>query len=525
MNTEELNYLVWRYLQETGLELAAFALRDEASVAAFDEKYGEFVPIGGLVSLVQKGVLYSETEQLVRADGRVQDELYYRERLGVLRALSADGKVNPRIEPSGRFEPAGGAVGGRMDVDGGAGGTGGAAGGAGGAGAPAAAARDASPEFIQVLDTKLAFEPALCSSWSPAGAATFAYGLAGACARIRNLADGAQVVLKHPVPLAAGDTAGLGPGPASSDITAVSWSPTGSLLVTCVESGEIRLWNADGRLKNVLYLHHSPIITIKWSANGLSLITLDADNAAIVWDVASGSVLQHIDLSKSPDQPVPAGPAVAHASKPDDLSLGIDVEWIDDAKFLIPGLNGNILVFRLGDRPPIGALNGHSKAISAIKFNTANSQLLTASDDKTLRIWKGNSFNSSHVLVGHSQPITFAAWLSTEFVVSCSLDSSIRIWDTSLAKDVFDLVLDGVPILNGALSPDGSKLAVATTESIISVYKVELAHDIKLKDIAQFQPQVAQEDSTNFVTSLEWNCASDKLVCTYSKIESVVVAL
>ena len=68
INSEEVNYLVYRYLQESGFEHTAFAFAYESMVA--DTKvYDEYVPPGSLISYLQKALQYIELETHVRDDG------------------------------------------------------------------------------------------------------------------------------------------------------------------------------------------------------------------------------------------------------------------------------------------------------------------------------------------------------------------------------------------------------------------------------------------------------------------------
>lgn len=55
----ELNYLVFRYLQEAGLEVPSYALASEIDVLALSNKFNDKIPQGELVDLVQKGILYN----------------------------------------------------------------------------------------------------------------------------------------------------------------------------------------------------------------------------------------------------------------------------------------------------------------------------------------------------------------------------------------------------------------------------------------------------------------------------------
>lgn len=72
ITSEELNYLIWRYLQETGNELSALALQEETRVKEFDKLYKQHIPLGTLVNLVQKGILFSESELFVEQLDRAE---------------------------------------------------------------------------------------------------------------------------------------------------------------------------------------------------------------------------------------------------------------------------------------------------------------------------------------------------------------------------------------------------------------------------------------------------------------------
>lgn len=127
--------------------------------------------------------------------------------------------------------------------------------------------------------------------------------------------------------------------------------------------------------------------------------------------------------------------------------------------------------------------------------------------------------------MGHSQPITFADWVSKEFVISTSLDSSIRLWDVRYGKQTSIIVMDGIPILNAEISPDKKHIVVGTTEGIVSIFNIDLLLDDQLKVVAEYQPEVPDADlENNYITSLKWNSDSQSIVVTYSHSESVVVA-
>ncbi|KAK9472662.1 WD40-repeat-containing domain protein [Dipodascopsis tothii] len=68
ITSKQLNYLIWRYLQESGFLHSSYSFQHETDVSSLDALYASLHP-GALVDLVQKGIQYAEVEHLLNADG------------------------------------------------------------------------------------------------------------------------------------------------------------------------------------------------------------------------------------------------------------------------------------------------------------------------------------------------------------------------------------------------------------------------------------------------------------------------
>lgn len=75
-----------------GHEVSALALQDETRVLEFDEKYKEHIPLGTLVNLVQRGILYTESELMVDSKGDISalNEHHLSEDFNLVQALQID---------------------------------------------------------------------------------------------------------------------------------------------------------------------------------------------------------------------------------------------------------------------------------------------------------------------------------------------------------------------------------------------------------------------------------------------------
>lgn len=88
ITSDELNFLVFRYLQESGFPHSAYLFGMESHVAQSNIQ-GKLVPPAALISIIQKGIQYVETEMSLDEDGDLI-ESRFREPLSLIDACMPD---------------------------------------------------------------------------------------------------------------------------------------------------------------------------------------------------------------------------------------------------------------------------------------------------------------------------------------------------------------------------------------------------------------------------------------------------
>jgi WD40 repeat protein len=80
----------------------------------------------------------------------------------------------------------------------------------------------------------------------------------------------------------------------------------------------------------------------------------------------------------------------------------------------------------------VATLTGHGDLVFSSAWSPDGRRIVTASADKTLRIWEVSSGMLLSTLVGHDDAVFGCAWSPDgSRIASASLDSTLRIWEVS----------------------------------------------------------------------------------------------
>jgi centriolar protein POC1 len=75
-------------------------------------------------------------------------------------------------------------------------------------------------------------------------------------------------------------------------------------------------------------------------------------------------------------------------------------------------------------------LKGHAAPVKSVDFNTDGSLLVSASDDKLVKVWDINKLKFRQTLRGHQNWVRSAQFsLDSRMVASGSDDRTVKLWD------------------------------------------------------------------------------------------------
>ncbi|KAB2619450.1 F-box-like/WD repeat-containing protein TBL1XR1 [Pyrus ussuriensis x Pyrus communis] len=521
LSSTELNYLVFRYLHESGFTHSAYAFGFEAGIdkSSID---GNVVPPGALVTFLQKGLQFLELEADLssNSDAEMEEDLSFLQPLDLItkdayqlqkmvrekkdRMNATANERNASKEESGREngreveeerrdkekeeeedgddklekdrEQEIGKVEEKTheedcnlmeklepeenETSGGV-----------------------EPMDITPISTSLPFEipsrdltvleghtsEVFACAWSPSGS-LLASGSGDSTARIWTIADGScgssmqnepanVAVLKHFKGRA---------NEKSKDVTTLDWNGDGTLLATGSYDGQARIWSKDGELKTTLTRHKGPIFSLKWNKKGDYLLSGSVDKTAIVWDIKSGEWKQQFEFHSAPT---------------------LDVDWRNNISFATCSTDTLIHVCKVGENQPVKTFSGHQGEVNAIKWDPTGTLLASCSDDYTAKIWSTKQDKYLHDLKEHVKEIYTIRWSPTGpgtnnpnqqlVLASASFDSTIKLWDVEQGRLLYSFDGHRDPVYSVAFSPDGEYLASGSMDKCMHIWSVKEGKIVK----------------------------------------------
>ena len=149
------------------------------------------------------------------------------------------------------------------------------------------------------------------------------------------------------------------------------------------------------------------------------------------------------------------------------LSLeAFDRKYINEAEIML----------RKCDNPQIEGIYSqsilqHERDINSAAFSPDGKYIVTASGDKTARVWDAKSGKQVAELLEHGSAVISAAFSPDgRYIVTASWDKTARVWDAESGKQVTEPLEHGKPVISAAFSPDGRYIVTASWDKTARVW-------------------------------------------------------
>jgi WD40 repeat protein len=118
----------------------------------------------------------------------------------------------------------------------------------------------------------------------------------------------------------------------------------------------------------------------------------------------------------------------------------------------------------------LAVLSGHGEIVFSAAYSPDGSHIVTASRDKTARIWDGRTGAQLLVLPGHDRVNSAAYSPDGMRIVTASFDGTARILDARTGAPLVVLAGHGSEIISAGYSPDGTRIVTAGADKTARIW-------------------------------------------------------
>ena len=164
------------------------------------------------------------------------------------------------------------------------------------------------------------------------------------------------------------------------------------------------------------------------------------------------------------------------------------------------------------------SLGGHEGQVERAVFSPDGSRIVTASRDRSARIWDTATGKEIAVLRGHEGTVYSAAFSPDgKRIITASYDDTARIWDAATAMEIAALRGHEDTVWSAAFSPDGARIVTASSDRTARIWSAATAEEIAVLRgheaglrFAAFSPDGKRIVTGSSLTSRIWDAETGR---------------
>lgn len=253
-------------------------------------------------------------------------------------------------------------------------------------------------------------------------------------------------------------------------VNSAEFHPGGAKVITASDDETVRIWDVASGEGKVLHTFDRPVRSAAFSDDGARRVTVTEDCKVRVWDTRSDRLCSLFDHSVQVNS--------AAFSKDGSRIVTASIDGIARIWDVVPG-EKDPLSESFGTRKS-AELRGHDSEVTFASFSPDGKEVVTASTDRTVRIWSAWPAGGVKVFErgGEEKLFSFSAERSRVAVIGSDAAPLIAVWDVVRGEKIgsIDETRDNSQdnINSITLSPDGRVLAaVHSAPNIVRLWDVE----------------------------------------------------
>ena len=264
--------------------------------------------------------------------------------------------------------------------------------------------------------------------------------------------------------------------------SSVAFSPNGQQVAAGYFNNALRVWTlADGKTIDAT-AHKGGITAVRFNPAGDQIATAGMDNAVLIW--------------ANPPAAMPVKTLAGHTRWVRDLAY-----TTDGTRIVTASDDRSVRVWNVADGKVLHILSGHTDWIMSLAVRADGRYAASASYDQTIRVWDLDRGVEAKQFSTKGQLVTDLVWTADGMtLVSVGLDRTVRVWNPVDGQQLKELPGHTDQLHCLAVHPAGQVLATAGADRVVQLWNITTGE--KLKPL---------EGSTTWVHGLTWSADGTRL--------------
>ena len=274
----------------------------------------------------------------------------------------------------------------------------------------------------------------------------------------------------------------------SDNVTVVGISSDNRYVLTGSQDGTIRLWSLDNleEVRSFGELTYE-ILFAGMSPDNRNVVAASSDGTFHVWSLENGDEMERLG-------PFGFVQSVAFSGGGHDIVIGQE--------------DGSVLISRIDGEEEPRHFEGHSDVVKSLGVSSDGRYLITASSDRTARLWLIQSGDEVHRFENeHFEEVAITS--DGRYILALSRDyyfphrgeedDNLRLWSTESGEEVRSFNING-SVRSMAISSDGRYVVTASSDEGVQLWSVNTGEELqRFEEYADFLTQVVISSDSRYL--------------------------